>query len=156
MFFEELKSLRFRDVKVITKDNYAQSQMAQLFANKIEINIFNIQQFAQKDIEKEKGITKFSELLGESYFEYLSSLSDLVVLMDESHHYHADAAMGSLDRINPLFGLEFTATPYLAPTSTKKGTGLILKKNIFYAYNLGNAIRGRVCKGSVGRYRSRC
>ncbi|KKU82244.1 MAG: hypothetical protein UY07_C0001G0030 [Parcubacteria group bacterium GW2011_GWA1_47_8] len=139
--FRGIEELTTSNVKVITKDNYAQSQMAQLFANKIEINIFNIQQFAQKDIEKEKGITKFSEMLGESYFEYLSSLDDLVVLMDESHHYHADAAMGSLDRINPLFGLEFTATPYLAPTSTKKGTGLILKKNIFYAYNLGNAIR---------------
>ena len=61
--------------------------------------------------------------------------------MDESHHYHADASMSSLDRINPLFGLELTATPYLAPTSTKKGTELILKKNIFYSYNLGNAIR---------------
>jgi len=139
--FRGIEELTTSNVKVITKDNYAQSQMAQLFANKIEINIFNIQQFAQKDIEKEKGITKFSEMLGESYFEYLSSLDDLVVLMDESHHYHADAAMGSLDRINPLFGLEFTATPYLAPTSTKKGTELILKKNIFYSYNLGNAIR---------------
>jgi len=139
--FRGIEELTTSNVKVITKDNYGQSQMAQLFANKIEINIFNIQQFAQKDIEKEKGITKFSELLGESYFEYLSSLDDLVILMDESHHYHADAAMGSLDRINPLFGLEFTATPYLAPTSTKKGTPLILKKNIFYTYNLGNAIR---------------
>lgn len=139
--FRGIEELTTSNVKVITKDNCAQSQMVQLFANKIEINIFNIQQFAQKNIEKEKGITKFSEMLGESYFEYLSSLDDLVVLMDESHHYHADAAMGSLDRINPLFGLEFTATPYLAPTSTKKGTGLILKKNIFYTYNLGNAIR---------------
>lgn len=139
--FRGIEELTTSNVKVITKDNYVQSQMAQLFANKIEINIFNIQQFAQKDIEKEKGITKFSEILGESYFEYLSSLDDLVVLMDESHHYHADASMSSLDRIDPLLGLEFTATPYLAPTSTKKGTGLLLKKNIFYAYNLGNAIR---------------
>src|SRR3989344_5736894 len=109
--FRGIEELTTSNVKVITKENYAQSQMAQLFANKIEINIFNIQQFAQKDIEKEKGITKFSELLGESYFEYLSSLDDLVVLMDESHHYHADASMSSLDRIDPLFGLEFTATP---------------------------------------------
>ena len=139
--FRGIEELTTSNVKVITKENYGQSQMAQLFANKIEINIFNIQQFAQKDMEKEKGITKFSETLGESYFEYLSSLDDLVVLMDESHHYHADASMSSLDRIDPLLGLEFTATPYLAPTSTKKGTGLILKKNIFYAYNLGNAIR---------------
>jgi len=139
--FRGIEELTTSNVKIITKENYAQSQMAELFANKIEVNIFNIQQFAQKDIEKEKGITKFSEMLGESYFEYLSSLDDLVILMDESHHYHADASMSSLDRINPLFGLEFTATPYLAPTSTKKGTALLLKKNIFYSYNLGNAIR---------------
>ncbi|MCX6757216.1 MAG: DEAD/DEAH box helicase family protein [Candidatus Nomurabacteria bacterium] len=139
--FRGIEELTTSNVKIITKDNYTQSQMAQLFANKIEINIFNIQQFAQKDIEKEKGITKFSEMLGESYFEYLSSLDDLVILMDESHHYHADAAMGSLDRMDPMFGLEFTATPYLASASTKKGVDLVLKKNIFYAYNLGNAIR---------------
>lgn len=139
--FRGIEELTTSNVKVITKENYDQSQMAQLFSNKIEVNIFNIQQFAQKDIEKEKGITKFSETLGESYFEYLSSLDDLVVLMDESHHYHADASMSSLDRIDPLFGLEFTATPYLATTSTKKNAELALKKNIFYSYNLGNAIR---------------
>ena len=145
--FRGIEELTTSSVKVITKENYGQSQLAQLFKNKIEINIFNIQQFAQKDIEKEKGITKGSEIFGIedgkllSYFDYLKELSDLVILMDESHHYHADAAMGSLDRINPLFGLEFTATPYLAPTSTKKGTDLIFKKNIFYTYNLGDAIR---------------
>lgn len=139
--FRGIEELTTSNVKIITKDNYVQSQMAQLFANKIEINIFNIQQFAQKDIEKEKGITKFSETLGESYFEYLSSLDDLVILMDESHHYHADAAMNSLDRIDPLFGLEFTATPYLASTSTRKNAELVLKKNIFFTYNLGDAIR---------------
>ena len=79
--FRGIEELTTSNVKVITKENYAQSQMAQLFANKIEINIFNIQQFAQKDIEKEKGITKFSELLGESYFEYLSSLDYLFVFI---------------------------------------------------------------------------
>ena len=139
--FRGIEELTTSNVKVIIKENYEQSQKAQLFANKIEINIFNIQQFAQKDIEKEKGITKFSETLGESYFEYLNSLDDLVILMDESHHYHADASMSSLDRIDPLFGLEFTATPYLASTTTSKGTEIALKKNIFYSYNLGDAIR---------------
>jgi len=140
--FRGIEELTTSNVKIITKENYAQSQVPELFANKIEINIFNIQQFAQKDIEKEKGITKFSETLGESYFEYLNSLDDLVVLLDESHHYHADAAMGSLDRIDPLMGLEFTATPY---TGNMIGRGRNrepeLKKNIFYTYNLGDAIR---------------
>lgn len=145
--FRGIEELTTSNVKVVTKNNYGQSQLATLFANKIEINIFNIQQFAQKDIEKEKGITKGSEVFGVedgkllSYFDYLKEQDDLVVLMDESHHYHADAAMTSLDRIDPLFGLEFTATPYLSPTSTKKNAELILKKNIFYSYNLGDAIR---------------
>ncbi len=146
--FRGIEELTTSNVKVITKENYGQSQLAQLFKNKIEINIFNIQQFAQKDIEKEKGITKGSEIFGVedgkllSYFDYLKEQSDLVILMDESHHYHADAALESLDRINPLFGLEFTATPY---TGNMIGRGKEkhpeTKKNIFYTYNLGDAIR---------------
>jgi len=141
--FKGIEEINISTTSIITKENYQQNQATMsLFGNQIQINIFNIQQFAQKDIEQEKGITKFSETLGESYFEYLKSLSDLVVLMDESHHYHADAAMGSLDRIDPLMGLEFTATPY---TGNMVGRGRTrqpeLKKNIFYTYNLGDAIR---------------
>ena len=146
--FRGIEELTTSNVKVVTKDNYGQSQTATLFANKIEINIFNIQQFAQKDIEKEKGITKGSEVFGVedgkllSYFDYLKEQKDLVILMDESHHYHADAAMTSLDRIDPVFGLEFTATPYTG-NMIGRGRNRIPeeKKNIFYSYNLGNAIR---------------
>jgi len=141
--FKGIAEVNTNTTRIINKDNYPQNEATTpLFGNQIQINIFNVQQFAQKEIEQEKGITKFSETLGESYFEYLSSLDDLVVLMDESHHYHADAAMGSLDRIDPLFGLEFTATPY---TGNMVGRGKQrqpeLKKNIFYTYNLGDAIR---------------
>lgn len=141
--FRGIEEININTAHIITKENFQQNHATSaLFGNQIQINIFNIQQFAQKDIEQEKGITKFSETLGESYFEYLKSLNDLVVLMDESHHYHADAAMGSLDRIDPLLGLEFTATPY---TGNFIGRGRErkpeVKKNIFYSYNLGNAIR---------------
>jgi len=141
--FRGIEEININTTRIINKDNYQQSQSTtNLFGNQLQINIFNVQQFAQKDIEQEKGITKFSETLGESYFEYLNSLNDLVVLLDESHHYHADAAMGSLDRIDPLMGLEFTATPY---TGQMIGRGRDrkpeLKKNILYTYNLGDAIR---------------
>ncbi len=140
--FRGIKEININTTRIITKDNYQQNQAtASLFGNQIQINIFNVQQFAQKDIEQEKGITKFSETLGESYFEYLKSLNDLVVLLDESHHYHADAAMGSLDRIDPLLGLEFTATPYIAAAVTRVNSEPALKKNILYTYNLGDAIR---------------
>jgi len=140
--FRGIGEININTTRIVTKDNYEQNQAtASLFGNQIQINIFNVQQFAQKDIEKEKGITKFSETLGETYFNYLTSLDDLVVLLDESHHYHAEAAMGSLDRIDPLMGLEFTATPYVVSTTTRRNTEPVLKKNIFYTYNLGNAIR---------------
>ena len=33
-------------------------------------------------------IKRLVEYLGESYFNYLSNLDDLVLLMDESHHYY--------------------------------------------------------------------
>lgn len=145
--FRGIKEINISTTCIITKDNFQQNQAtAGLFGNQVQINIFNVQQFAQKDIEQEKGITKFSETLGESYFEYLKSLNDLVVLLDESHHYHADAAMGSLDRIDPLMGLEFTATPYISTTTTRKNAEPILKKNIFYTYNLGDAIRAGYVK----------
>src|SRR6185312_5394735 len=141
--FRGIEEINISTTTIVTKDNFQQNQAnASLFGNKIQINIFNIQQFAQKDVEQEKGITKFSETLGESYFDYLNSLNDLVVLMDESHHYHADAAMDSLDRIDPFLGLEFTATPY---TGNMIGRGKDkkpeLKKNIIYSYNLGDAIK---------------
>jgi len=140
--FRGIKEININTTRIIIKDNYQQNQATiDLFGNQVQINIFNVQQFAQKDIEKEKGITKFNETLGESYFEYLKSLNDLVVLLDESHHYHADAALGSLDRIDPLFGLEFTATPYIATVSTRVNSATTLKKNILYTYNLGDAIR---------------
>lgn len=145
--FRGIEELTTSNVKVVTKDNYEQSQTATLFANKIEVNIFNIQQFAQKDIEQEKGITKGSEVFGVedgkllSYFDYLKEQRDLVILMDESHHYHAGAAMTSLDRIDPMFGLEFTATPYTG-IMIGRGKDRIPEemKNIFYLYNLGDAI----------------
>lgn len=151
--FRGIKEININTTRIITKDNYQQNQAtASLFGNQVQINIFNVQQFAQKDIEQEKGITKGSEIFGEedgkilSYFDYLFSLDVLVILLDESHHYHADAAMGSLDRIDPLFGLEFTATPYIATTITKKNMNPVLKKNIFYTYNLGDAIQSGYVK----------
>lgn len=142
--FKGIESLSPTKVKLITKDNYQQTGNKSLFHNNLEINIFNIQQFSQQEVENRKGITKFDEYLGESYFDYLKSLDDLVVLMDESHHYSSDSNLKSLDRIDPLFGLEFTATPYVA--DSKKKTKLIEKRNLFYFYSLGDAIRDSYVK----------
>jgi type III restriction enzyme len=156
--FRGLEEINSFTANVITKDNYMNSpshtQTSLTGGNKIQINLFNIQQFAEKDKRDKneglegKGINAGSEIIGMEndgkggYFHYLSTLDDLVVLLDESHHYHAEAAFVSLDRMNPLMGLEFTATPY---TGNFVGRGKDRvpeqKQSIVYDYNLGNAIR---------------
>lgn len=85
--FKGIQEININTVKVITTDNYAQQRGNALFGNQIEINIFNIQQFAQKDMTSERGITKAWETAGESYFDYLKNHEDLVVMLDEAHHY---------------------------------------------------------------------
>ena len=82
---------------VITGDNY--SQQGALFSDsEIRINIFNIAKFNSDSRGTKKGgvslaprIKRLSEYLGQSYWDYLSGLDDLVILMDEAHRYHADA-----------------------------------------------------------------
>lgn len=152
--FRGIEEVNSFTANIITKDNYdsnpGNTNMS-LFGNKLQINIFNIQQFAEKkskDADLEwKGINAFSENHWKTYFEYLSELDDLVVLLDESHHYHAEAAFDSLDRMWPLVGLEFTATPYTGKI-IGRGKEKIpeTKSNIVFNYNLGNAIRDKYVK----------
>ena len=58
-------------------------------------------------------IRSFREEIGESYFDYLPSLPDLVLLMDESHRYRATAGMRAINELKPILGLELTATPFI-------------------------------------------
>ena len=123
---------------VITGDNYEQSRG--LFSDKeIQINVFNISKFNTDSKESRKGgqkiaprMKRLSEYLGQSYFDYLSKLDDLVILMDEAHRYHADASKKAINELNPVLGLEMTATP-----TDEKGKSF---KNIVYEYNLAQAL----------------
>jgi type III restriction enzyme len=119
---------------VITGDNYDQAHS--LFSeNQIQINVFNISKFNTDSKESKKGaprMKRLSEYLGQSYFDYLSELNDLVILMDEAHRYHADASRKAINELNPILGLEMTATPY-----DEKDKPF---KNIVYEYNLAQAL----------------
>ena len=120
---------------VITGDNYNTAKG--IFSEKtIQINVFNIAKFNTDSKEGgKKGAPKMrrlSEYLGQSYFEYLSSLDDLVILMDEAHRYHADASKKAINELRPILGLEMTATP-----TDEKGKPF---KNIVYEYNLAQAL----------------
>lgn len=123
---------------VITGDNYA--QQGALFSDaEIRINIFNIAKFNSDNRGTRKGgvslapkIKRLSEYLGQSYWEYLSSLEDLVILMDEAHRYHADASKNAINELKPILGIEMTATPF-----DEKGKQF---KNIVFEYSLAQAL----------------
>jgi len=73
--------------RVITGDNYDQQNVAggELFGE-VRINIFNISKInSEVRGGKEPRIKRMREVLGESYFNHLANLPDLVLLMDESH-----------------------------------------------------------------------
>lgn len=124
---------------LITGDNYEEYRgySGDLYG-RVEINIFNISKLNRDTRGNTAGgarIRKLQETLGESYFDYLKALPDLVLLMDESHRYRADAGVKALNELDPLLGLEFTATPFI-----DKGKEPVWFKNIIYDYPLAKAI----------------
>lgn len=122
--------------RVITGDNYLQASQMTLFHSEVKINIFNISKInAETRGGSEPKIKRLSECLGESYFNYLSNLDDLVLLMDESHHYRADRGLQVINELKPIIGLELTATPQI-----ERGGNTIKFKNVVYEYSLALAI----------------
>lgn len=124
---------------VVTGDNYEGGlgvRGATLYGDDdVHINIFNISKInTEVRGGKMPRIKRLSEYVGESYFDYLAGLDDLVLLMDESHHYRASAGMRAINELNPVLGLELTATPY-----TGSGTPQAFK-NIVYSYPLFKAL----------------
>ncbi|MBT7442945.1 MAG: DEAD/DEAH box helicase family protein [Methylococcales bacterium] len=126
---------------VITGDNYEQkgAQLRQdLFgqAQEVRINVFNI----AKIVSEVRGgkapkMKRMNEVLGDSYFNYLSELDDLVLLMDESHRYRANAGMRAINELKPRLGLELTATPF-----TESNRGPVPFKNVVVDYPLACAM----------------
>ncbi len=123
--------------RVITGDNYQyEGAQLRLDGSEVSINVFNISKInAETRKGAEPRIKRLSEVLGESYFNYLSGLEDLVLLMDESHHYRADRGMQVINELNPVLGLELTATPQI-----ERSNKTIKFKNVVYEYSLARAI----------------
>jgi type III restriction enzyme len=122
---------------IITGDNYSQVSENRLFYSLVHINIFNISKInAETRGDSVPRIKRLSEYLGISYFNYLAGLKDLVLLMDESHHYRADRGMQVINELKPILGLELTATPQI-----EKGTTPQKFKNVVFGYSLAKAIR---------------
>ena len=125
---------------IITGDNYDSGINLHArhtgFFGGIHINIFNISKInSEVRGRKAPRIKRLSEYIGQSYFEYLAGLPDLVLLMDESHRYRASAGLKAINELNPVLGLELTATPFI-----ESNKGPVFFKNIIYDYPLSKAI----------------
>src|SRR5207237_1644892 len=101
-----------------------------------KINVFNISKInSEVRGGKSPRIKRLSEYIGESYFDYLAGLSDLVLNMDESHRYRASAGVRAINELKPILGLELTATPFV-----ESGKGPVAFKNVILDYPLGRAM----------------
>lgn len=141
--FKGISQFAVSQPQIITGDNYNKhhniiTNIQNTLFKRVRINIFNISKI-NSDVDKKTGlprIKRLSEYLGESYFDYLKNLPDLVLLMDESHHYRASASAKALNELNPVLGLELTATPQV-----ESGSKTVKFKNVVYEYSLAKAMQ---------------
>ncbi len=132
--------------EIITGDDY-EAKAGTLFDQvlRCKINIFNISKInTEVRGGKAPRIKRLSEYIGESYFEYLAGLKDLVLIMDESHRYRASAGVRAINELKPVLGLELTATPYVEGPK-----GAIPFKNVILDYPLGKAMDDGFVKESA-------
>jgi type III restriction enzyme len=139
--FQGLSDFALHPPEIITGDNYESGRgirAADLFGESgIHINIFNISKInAEVRGGASPRIKRLSEYIGESYFDYLSKLDDLVILMDESHRYRGKAGMRAINELKPILGLELTATPQI-----EMGSKTADFKNVIYSYPLASALK---------------
>jgi type III restriction enzyme len=135
--FKGIHAFAAEPPQVITGDNYEQRdpRSGRLFGQ-VQINIFNIAKISSEVRGgRSPRIRRLSEYIGESYFDYLSGLDDLVMLMDESHRYRASAGMRAINELKPILGLELTATPFV-----ETGRGPLPFRNVIYDYPLARAM----------------
>jgi type III restriction enzyme len=126
--------------EIITGDNYESGRgirEADLFGETgVHINIFNISKInSEVRGGKAPRIKRLSEYIGQSYFDYLAGLNDLVLIMDESHRYRASAGVKAINELKPIIGLELTATPQIELAGGQQHF-----KNVIYSYPLSSAL----------------
>jgi type III restriction enzyme len=144
--FEGIAEFATNLPEIITGDNYEsgrgvrseEAAQARMFdTSPIHVNIFNISKIdSEVRGDKAPRIKRLSEYIGQSYFDYLAGLHDLVLLMDESHRYRASAGVKAINELKPILGLELTATPHI-----EAGGRTAPFKNVIYSYPLSNAMK---------------
>ena len=116
--------------RVIADDDF--NRTVNLFDSEIKIYVYNISKFDKENTK----MKAFSEIRGMSFYDELAKMKDLVIIMDESHHYRADRGMETINNLKPILGLELTATPLVNIKSKQ-----VPFKNVVYEYPLSEAIK---------------
>jgi type III restriction enzyme len=134
--FQGIAEFAVKSPKLVTGETFEQGpQILQMFErDDIVVNIFNISKFNVRAADSRK-IHRLSEYLGQSYFDYLAGLDDLVLIMDEAHRYRADTSMKSIEELKPVLGIELTATPQIETGARPRF------KNVIFDYPLAKAMR---------------
>jgi type III restriction enzyme len=134
--FQGIAEFAVKSPALVTGDNFEQKpQTLDLFErDDVVVNVFNIAKFNTRSKDARRA-WRLSEFLGQSYFEYLAGLDDLVLIMDEAHRYRADSSMQSIEDLKPVLGLELTATPQI-----ESGKSPSRFKNVIFDYPLANAM----------------
>lgn len=122
--FKGLSCFATKKPIVVSGDTYQNAagilEGRDLLGYSVVINVFNIQKLNERvtgkktddaELKNVARIRRVNENLGQSYFDYLKSRDDLVVLMDEAHHYRAQEAAKTVNEMQPVLGIEMTATP---------------------------------------------
>lgn len=118
--------------QIITGDDYSDRTIP-LFRSDVKIFIFNIDKFNKEN----SNMKSVNENYGMSFYKALAELPDLVMIMDESHHYHGEKGEQALNELKPLLGLELTATPL---TNKKSKGKQVPFRNVVFEYPLSQAI----------------
>jgi type III restriction enzyme len=147
--FQGIHEFATNPPQIITSDNYetgvgvraeggvdSRGQRILFDESPIHINIFNISKInSEVRGGSSPRIKRLNEYIGDSYFDYLAGLDDLVLLMDESHRYRASAGVKAINELKPILGLELTATPQV-----EKGAKSEAFKNCIFSYPLASAL----------------
>jgi restriction endonuclease len=115
------------DIRLVSGDDYLYREAIGDTTSRVTVYVFNIQKLLKGTTQQRYKFHTFQETLGASFADSLRSKGDLVVLMDESHRYRGPEYFASINGLQPLLGLEFTATP-------------AFRKNVIYEYPLSKAI----------------
>lgn len=115
---------------IYADDEYRQKSL-DFDASDINLFVFNIDKFNSEDAS----MRALNEYLGQSFYDSLAGLNDLVMLMDESHHYRAKSGARALNDLKPILGLELTATLLVS-----SGSKQIPFRNVVYEYPLSQAL----------------